>query len=66
LVTAFCHRRPWSAILVVALYPIFDWLSRSLRSLRLAASLITLLCLAVVIGPVTLGWGLLSSAAPSS
>jgi predicted PurR-regulated permease PerM len=56
----------WSAILVVALYPIFDWLSRSLRSLRLAASLITLLCLAVVIGPVTLGWGLLSSAAPSS
>ena len=31
----------WSAILVVALYPIFDWLSRSLRSPRLAATLIT-------------------------
>jgi hypothetical protein len=53
----------WSAILVVALYPIFDWLSRSLRSPRLAASLITLLCLAVVIGPVTwLGFALIGGA----
>ena len=53
----------WSAILVVALYPIFDWLSRSLRSQRLAATLITLLCLAVVIGPVTwLGFALIGGA----
>ncbi len=53
----------WSAILVVALYPIFDWLSRSLRSPRLAATLITLLCLAVVIGPVTwLGFALIGGA----
>src|SRR5215475_1509238 len=50
----------WSAILTVALYPLFDWLARRLRSRRLAATLITLLCLAVVVGPVTwLGFGLI-------
>jgi len=50
----------WSAILTVALYPLFDWLARRLRSRRLAATLITLLCLMVVVGPVTwLGFGLI-------
>jgi predicted PurR-regulated permease PerM len=53
----------WSAILVVALYPIFDWLARRLRSPKLAAILITLLCLAIVIGPVTwLGFALIGGA----
>ena len=41
----------WSAILTVALYPLFDWLARRLRSRRLAATVITLLCLMIVVGP---------------
>jgi predicted PurR-regulated permease PerM len=50
----------WSVILTVALYPLFDWLARQLGSRRLAATLITLLCLTIVIGPVTwLGFGLI-------
>jgi predicted PurR-regulated permease PerM len=50
----------WSAILTVALYPLFDWLARKLGSRRLAATLITLLCLMIVIGPMTwLGYGLI-------
>ena len=50
----------WSAILAVALYPLFDWLAQQLGSRRLAATLITLLCLMVVIGPVAwLGFGLI-------
>jgi predicted PurR-regulated permease PerM len=52
----------WSAILTVALYPLFDWLAVGLGSRRLAATLITLLCLVIVIGPVTwLGFGLIGS-----
>jgi predicted PurR-regulated permease PerM len=52
----------WSAILTVALYPVFDWLAARLGSRRLAATLITLLCLVIVIGPVTwLGFGLIGS-----
>jgi predicted PurR-regulated permease PerM len=43
----------WSAILTVALYPLFDWLARRLGNRRLAATLITLLCLTIVVGPVT-------------
>src|SRR5215471_6998149 len=51
-----------SAILTVALYPVFDWLAGRLGSRRLAAALITLLCLLIVIGPVTwLGFGLIGS-----
>jgi hypothetical protein len=42
----------WSAILAVALYPLFDWLARWL-SPRAAALLVTLLCLMVVVGPIT-------------
>jgi predicted PurR-regulated permease PerM len=50
----------WSTILVVALYPLFDWLRRRLKSYKLAAIVVTLLCLAVVIGPVTwLGFALI-------
>ena len=42
----------WSAILAVALYPVFDWLARWL-SPRAAALLVTLLCFMVVVGPLT-------------
>src|SRR5262245_54820488 len=50
----------WSAILAVALYPLFDWLAEQFGSRRLAATLITLLCLMIVIGPVAwLGFGLI-------
>lgn len=48
----------WSAILVVALYPLFDRLALRLPG-RVAAALISLLCLMIVIGPVTwLGLGM--------
>jgi predicted PurR-regulated permease PerM len=48
----------WSAILAVALYPLFALLAKRLNA-RLAAALTTLLCLLVVIGPVTwLGLGM--------
>ncbi len=53
----------WSAILAVALYPIYDWLALRSRHPRLAATLVTLLCLMVVIGPVTwLAYGLVAGA----
>jgi predicted PurR-regulated permease PerM len=53
----------WSAILTVALYPMFERLARYLGSRRLAAALVTLLCLMVVIGPVTwLGLALIGGA----
>ncbi|MEW5962224.1 MAG: AI-2E family transporter [Pseudomonadota bacterium] len=49
----------WSAVLTVALYPLFDrialWTGRS----RLAAAIVTILCLAVVVAPVAwLGMGM--------
>jgi predicted PurR-regulated permease PerM len=50
----------WSAILAVALYPLFHWLAQRLDP-RLAAALVTLLCLMIVIGPVTwLGLGMIA------
>jgi predicted PurR-regulated permease PerM len=50
----------WSAILVVALYPLFDRLALRLRP-RLAAAFVACLCLMIVIGPVTwLGLGMVS------
>jgi predicted PurR-regulated permease PerM len=50
----------WSAILAVALYPLFKWLAERLGP-RAAAALVTLLSLMVVVGPVTwLGLGLIS------
>jgi predicted PurR-regulated permease PerM len=49
----------WSAILAVALYPVFDWLTRWL-SPRAAAVLVTVLCLMIVVGPLTwLGSGVI-------
>jgi predicted PurR-regulated permease PerM len=53
----------WSAILAVALYPLYKRLAQRL-SPALAAALVTLLCLAVVLGPVTwLGLGMISGTA---
>ncbi|HEX6000438.1 MAG TPA: AI-2E family transporter [Hyphomicrobiaceae bacterium] len=50
----------WSAILVVALYPLFSRLALRLND-RVAAALVTLLCLMIVIGPMTwLGLGVIS------
>src|SRR5438045_662031 len=50
----------WSGILTVALYPLFDWLARCLGSSKFAAVLVTLLCLTIVVGPLTwLGLGLI-------
>ena len=52
----------WSAILAVSLYPLFHWLARWMRP-RPAAGLVTVLCLIIVIGPVTwLGFGMLGGA----
>src|SRR6476619_3972878 len=49
----------WSAILAVALYPVFDWLTRWLNPLA-AAALVTVLCLLIVLGPLTwLGLGMI-------
>ena len=51
----------WSAILAVALYPLYQWFARWLGHSGLAAVLVTLLCLTIVIGPITwLGFGLIS------
>jgi predicted PurR-regulated permease PerM len=49
----------WSAILTVALYPLFNGLAGRLNP-RLAAAIVTLLCWMIVIGPVTwLGLGMI-------
>jgi len=42
----------WSAILAVALYPLFDWLAARLHP-RLAAAVVTVMCFLIVTGPVT-------------
>ncbi|WP_434053062.1 MAG: AI-2E family transporter [Roseibium sp.] len=43
----------WAVVLTVALYPAHDWLSGKLGGRKvISAILITLLCLAIVIGPV--------------
>nr|WP_255609182.1 AI-2E family transporter [Methylosinus sp. Sm6] len=59
LVQPFLAIVTWSAILTVALYPVFEWTASALGGRRkLAASLITLVGLLVVIGPATwLGLG---------
>jgi predicted PurR-regulated permease PerM len=53
----------WSIVLAVALYPIFDWVVSRLRLHRtVAAVLITILSLAIVLGPATwLGLSLIAS-----
>jgi len=49
----------WSVVLAVALYPVFDWLSRLLGNRpKLAAAILTIVNLGIVIGPATwLGLG---------
>jgi len=49
----------WSVVLAVALYPLFNWLSRLLGDRpNLAATILTLINLSIVIGPATwLGLG---------
>jgi predicted PurR-regulated permease PerM len=63
LVRPFVPILAWSAVLAVALYPAFDWLSSHLGGRpRLAATVVTALCLAIIIGPVAwLGVGLIDS-----
>jgi predicted PurR-regulated permease PerM len=63
LVRPFISIVIWSVVLTVALYPIFEWMSRWLGGYRrLAAVLITILSLLVVIGPATwLALGLVDS-----
>jgi predicted PurR-regulated permease PerM len=54
LVSPFISIAIWSAVLTVALYPVFEWLSLQLGGRRrLAAALITIFSLLVVIGPAT-------------
>jgi predicted PurR-regulated permease PerM len=45
----------WSVILAVAFYPLLNWLAERLHPLGCIA--VTLLCLMIVVGPVT-WWGL--------
>src|SRR6266436_4846293 len=63
LVRPFVPILAWSAVLAVALYPAFDWLSNHLGGRpKLAATIVTGLCLAIIIGPVAwLGLGLIDS-----
>ena len=51
----------WSAILAVALYPLFDRLKGVLNRPKLSAALVTLLCVLLVLAPVAwLGVGMIS------
>ena len=63
LVQPFISIVIWSAVLTVALYPIFEWISFRLGGRRrLAATLTTILSLLVIIGPATwLALGLIDS-----
>lgn len=63
LVSPFISIVIWSAVLSVALYPIFEWISHRLGGRRrLAAALVTILSLLVIVGPATwLALGLVDS-----
>jgi predicted PurR-regulated permease PerM len=63
LVQPFISIFIWSAVLAVALYPVFEWISLQLGGRpRLAAALTTILSLLVIIGPATwLALGLVDS-----
>ena len=63
LVGPFLSIAIWSAVLTVALYPVFEWASRQLGGRRrIAAALVTLLSLLIIIGPATwLALGLVDS-----
>lgn len=53
LVRPFVTIVVWSAVLTVALYPVFDWLALRLgKRRRLAAFLVTIVSLFIVIGPM--------------
>jgi predicted PurR-regulated permease PerM len=52
VITPFLTIGLWSAILAVALYPLFQRLAGRLHP-RLAAGVVTLLCLMIVLGPLT-------------
>ena len=60
LVRPFIPILAWSMVLTVALYPPYNWLSVHLGGRpKLAAAIITVINLAIIIGPVTwLGFGL--------
>lgn len=50
LVRPFVPILAWNAVLAVALYPAFDWLSSHLGGRpKLAATVVTALCLAIII-----------------
>src|SRR5262249_61994358 len=52
LVSPFISIVIWSAVLSVALYPVFEWISLRLGGRRrVAAALVTILSLLVIIGP---------------
>src|SRR5436189_144906 len=61
LVRPFIPILAWSMVLTVALYPAYNWLSIHLGNRpKLAALIITMINLAIIIGPVTwLGFGLI-------
>src|SRR3982751_4523991 len=61
LVRPFIPILAWSMVLTVALYPAYNWLSIHLGDRpKLAALIITMINLAIIIGPVTwLGFGLI-------
>jgi predicted PurR-regulated permease PerM len=54
LVSPFTTIAAWSVVLTVALYPVYDWMVIRLGGRRrLAAALLTFVCLMIVIGPAT-------------
>jgi predicted PurR-regulated permease PerM len=61
LVRPFIPILAWSMVLTVALYPAYNWLSVHLGDRpKLAAAIITVISLAIIIGPVTwLGYGVI-------
>jgi predicted PurR-regulated permease PerM len=63
LVSPFISIAIWSAVLTVALYPVFEWISFRLGGRpRIAAVLVTILSLIVIVGPATwLAVGLVDS-----
>jgi predicted PurR-regulated permease PerM len=63
LVSPFISIVIWSAVLSVALYPVFEWISLRLGGRRrLAAALVTILSLLVIVGPASwLALGLVDS-----
>jgi predicted PurR-regulated permease PerM len=63
LIRPFLTIAIWSAVLTIALYPVYDWIVALLRGRRrLAAALLTLLSFLIVIGPATwLALGLIDS-----